>query len=112
MCVHEDYWPQDIEFILEQEFSEGFTGDGREGFFHPDMWTFGQALHESEVIGRVQSVQGVDHVIGVTMKRWNETTPETEGVLEIQANEIVRVKNDPDHMERGFIRFDLQGGRQ
>lgn len=112
VCVDEDYWPQDVEFILEQEFSEGFTGAGREGFFHPDMWTFGQELHESEVIGRVQSIHGVDHVIGVSMKRWNETTPETLGVLEVQANEIIQVKNDPDHMERGFIKFDLQGGRQ
>jgi hypothetical protein len=27
-------------------------------------------------------------------------------------DEIVLVRNDPDHMERGSIGFDISGGRQ
>jgi hypothetical protein len=32
--------------------------------------------------------------------------------VEVRFNEIVSVRNDPDSMEDGYIRFDLQGGRQ
>lgn len=112
LCIHKDYWPEDTKFILEQEFSDGFTPGGRMAFFRPDLWTFGQALHASQIIGRVQSLKGVDHVVGMTMKRWNEVTPGTVDIIEVQPNEIIQVKNDPDHMERGFITFDLKGGRQ
>ena len=112
LCLHPDYWPEDMRFILEQEFSDGFTPDGRKGFFHPDLWTFGQELRASQIIGRVQSVKGAEHVIEVIMKRWNEVTPGTLDKIEVRANEIIQVKNDPDHLEEGFIFFDIGGGRQ
>jgi hypothetical protein len=112
LCVAPDYWPEDVRFVLEQEFSDGYTSDGRAAFFHPDRWTFGQELRASQIIGRAQSVEGVDHVIGVKMKRWNEVTPGTADLIEVRPNEILQVRNDPDHMERGFIKFDLEGGRQ
>ena len=43
------------------------------------------------------------------MGRFNAPTPgvpSTE-VLELGFDEIVLVPNDPDHLERGFIRFDV-----
>lgn len=113
LCVHPDYWPQDLRFLLEQEFSEGYTRDGRQAFFHPDLWTFGQELHVSQIIGRAQAVQGVDRVIQVSLKRWHEATPGVPAEkVSVQAQEIIQVKNDPDHLERGRIRFEMQGGRQ
>lgn len=112
LCIHADYWPEDIRFILEQEFSDGFTPDGRMAFFHPDRWTFGQELRTSQIVGSAQTIKGVDHVIEVTLKRWNEVTPGTPDLIEVQPNEIIQVKNDPDHMEEGFIFFDVKGGRQ
>ncbi len=112
LCIHLDYWIEDIRFILEQEFSEGYTSDGRMAFFHPDHWTFGQALRVSQIIGAVQAIQGVAHVIDVKLKRWNEVTPGTKDVIEVRGNEIIQVKNDRDHLEGGFIKFDIQGGRQ
>jgi hypothetical protein len=33
-------------------------------------------------------------------------------VLEMSFDEVVLVANDPDHFERGFIRFTVLGGRQ
>ncbi len=112
VCISPDHWPEDMRFVLEQEFSEGYTPDGRPGFFHPELWTFGQQLHASQLLGRAQSVPGVEHVIAVTMKRWDAPTPGTDAVLAVRANEILRVRNDPDHMEEGFIRFELKGGRR
>jgi hypothetical protein len=112
LCVHPHYWPEDIKYILEQEFSEGYLPDGRAGFFHPDNWTFGHPLRTSQIFGRVQAVKGVDHVVSVSMKRWNEAAPGTTDIITVEPNEIIRVKNDPDHMEEGSITFDVRGGRQ
>jgi hypothetical protein len=112
LCIHPDYWPEDIRFELEQEFSEGYTPDGRLGFFHPDLWTFGQALYASQIAGRIQAVPGVEHVIAISLKRWNEATPGTEEIAALRPNEIIQVRNDPDHQETGAIAFDIRGGRQ
>jgi hypothetical protein len=114
VCADEAYWREDVRFVLEQEFSDGYTPDGRRGFFHPDEWTFGQDLHRSEIEGRILRVVGVKHVGSITMKRFNAPTPGVPGaeVLEMGFDEVVLCANDPDHLERGLIRFEVQGGRQ
>ncbi len=112
LCAAPDYWPEDLKSILEQEFSDGWTPDGRMGFFHPDLWTFGQKLKASQIIGRVLSVEGVEHVIQATMKRWNDPGSASDEIASVHYNEIIQVLSDPDHMEKGFIDFDVQGGRR
>jgi hypothetical protein len=111
-CVDAEFWREDLRFVLEQEFSEGYTPDGRPGFFHPDLWTFGQPLRASEIAGRIHRIPGVEHVISIKLKRWNQPASATSDIVEVRFNEIIRVRNDPDSMEDGYIRFDLQGGRQ
>lgn len=112
LCVHPHYWPEDIKFILEQEFSEGYLPDGRSTFFHPDNWTFGQSLHCSQILGRVQAVEGVDHVTRVTIERFNQPGTLSDEIIEVKTNEIIQVRNNPDHMEEGSITFFVEGGRQ
>jgi hypothetical protein len=112
LCVDAEFWREDLRFVLEQEFSEGYTPDGRLGFFHPDLWTFGQPLRASEIAGRIHRILGVEHVISIKLKRWNQPASATSDIVEVRFNEIVSVRNDPDSMEDGYIRFDLQGGRQ
>jgi hypothetical protein len=112
LCTHPDFWPEDIKSILEQEFSTGYTPDGRLAFFHPDLWTFGQVIHQSEIIGRIQKVEGADHVKSVTIKRWNgQTTFDADHEMKLEANEIIQVLSDPDHLEKGLITFVVKGGR-
>ncbi len=112
LCVAPDYWPQDVRFLIEQEFSDGFTAEGEPAFFHPDRWTFGQPLYVSQIEGALQRIQGVEHVISVVMKRWNDPTAANLNIVEVRPNEIIQVLNDPDHMEDGFIDVALEGGRQ
>jgi hypothetical protein len=127
LCIHSTYWPEDLRQMLELEFSSGYTPDGRRGFFHPDQWTFGQPLYSSQLIGRALAVTGVDRVLLVAIRRWDGVRgPHTSTVIvdsddgptasiekiEVQPFEIIRVDNDPSHMERGRIRFELVGGRQ
>jgi hypothetical protein len=111
LCANADYWPEDLKSILEQEFSDGWTPDGRRGFFHPDLWTFGQQLKASQIVGRILAVEGVEHVISVTMRRWNGPATLSDQITAVAFNEILQVLDDPDHQEQGFIDFDVQGGR-
>ena len=125
LCAAPDFWPEDIKFVLEQEFSAGWTPDGRRGFFHPDEWTFGQPLYASQIIGRALQVRGIEHAVGqttgspqsektisVSIKRWNSPYAAEESLSKVNYNEIIQVMNDPDHLEQGFIRFWVRGGRQ
>ena len=112
VCIHPDYWAEDVRFLLEQEFSEGYTPDSRRAFFHPDLWTFGQRLYTSEIVGRIQLIEGVDHVVSVSLKRWGKAAPGRSNSIDVRANEIIRVRNDPDHMEDGFMNFTIGGGRE
>jgi hypothetical protein len=112
VCANEAYWPADILAVLDQEFSAGYTRDGHRGFFHPDAWTFGQELHASEIIGRIQQVEGVEHVVSIDMARWAEPSITVQAIVALRPNEIILVENDPDHMELGSIDFLVLGGRQ
>ncbi len=113
VCLDGGIWREDIRFVLEQEFSDGWTSDGRRGFFHPDAWTFGQSLHRSAIEGRIQRIAGIRHVVRIAMMRFSAPQPGVPGaeVLEIGFDEVLLLANDPDHLERGLIRFEFQGGR-
>ncbi len=111
LCVRSDVWPEDIRFLLLEEFSDAYTSNGDLGFFHPDRWTFGQPLQKSQIIGRVHRIEGVHHVISVSMRRFDEQSVGTADVLQFGPNEILQVRNDPDHMEQGSITFEPLGGR-
>jgi len=113
LCLDPAYWAEDVRAVLLEEFSDGYTADGRPGFFNPDRWSFGQALHRSEIAGRVHAVAGVAHTLAIAMRRFDAPTPGGPGleVLNARAEEIFMVQNDPDHRERGTIDFDIQGGR-
>jgi hypothetical protein len=66
----------------------------------------------SQSFGRLQAIPGAEHVLAITMKRWNDPTGKSAEVIPVQSNEIILVNSDPDHMEEGFMDFSLQGGRQ
>jgi hypothetical protein len=112
VCAQPDFWRQDLQSVLEQEFSDGWTPDGRMGFFHPDRWTFGQPLRGSQIVGRALAVYGVEHVISVRVRRWNEPSFVSDEITNLGHNEIIQVMSDPDHLELGFIHFEVHGGRQ
>jgi hypothetical protein len=48
------------------------------------------------------------------MERFNEPTPGTPQpeVMEMAFDEIAQVLNDVDHLEKGRIVFELEGGRR
>ena len=114
LCAKPEAWREDVRAALDEEFSDGYTADGRGGLFNPEAWTFGQALHRSVIEGRALAVAGVEHVLRIVMQRFDQATPGTpQGeVLEMAFDEVLLLANDPDHLQRGRLRFDVLGGRQ
>jgi hypothetical protein len=127
LCARSGYWTEDLRVELEMAFSDADLPGGGRGLFHPDAWTFGQPLYASQVIGRALAVTGVERVTKLSMRRFNpgsgggltvvevdlDKLPEsTAQRLDIGDFEILVVANDPDHLERGRIGFDIQGGRR
>lgn len=112
VCAAPDVWIDDIRFVLEQEFSAGWLPDGRQGFFHPDLWSFGQSLYESQIVGRALAVKGIEHIVSVNIRRRNEVNAGNNFFTPLNHNEIIEVMSDAQHLERGFINFEIQGGRQ
>lgn len=130
LCARSGYWIEDLRAELEMAFSDADLPDmgwGTRGLFHPDAWTFGQPLYASQVIGRALAVTGVERVTKLSMRRFNPGSGGGLTVVEVDLDqlpesttqrldfgdfEILVVANDPDHLERGRIGFDIQGGRR
>lgn len=112
VCAAPGVWTDDLRYILEQEFSTGWLPDGRRGFFHPDSWTFGQPLRASQITGRALAVKGVEHVVQISIKRWNSPFPASDAFTKLNHNEIIEVLSDPDFLERGSVSFEITGGRR
>lgn len=112
VCISSGYWIEEVAPVIEQAFSNSYTDDGKPAFFHPDRWSFGQALHASQIEGVLFEIAGVEHVVSIQMKRWWNQTVASDEVMTMAPEEIVLVSNDPSRMEEGSITFTYQGGRQ
>ncbi|KPF60806.1 hypothetical protein D621_01560 [beta proteobacterium AAP51] len=127
VCALSGTWAEDLRVELEMAFSDATLPGGGRGLFHPDDWSFGQPLHASQIIGRAMAVPGVERVTRLGMRRFNPGSGGGTSVVEIDLEalpvssaqrldfgdfEIPIVANDPDHLERGRIAFDIRGGRR
>jgi len=127
VCAQSGYWIEDLRFELELAYSDEDLPGGGRGLFHPDLWTFGQPLYASQLIGRALAVTGVERVLKVSLRRFNPGSGGGISVIEIDLDkmpesnaqrldfgdfEILLVANDPDHLERGRLSFDIRGGRR
>lgn len=114
VCVASGYRRSDVKRALLQTFGSGDIGDGTRGFFHPDNFTFGQAVYLSQIIARAMQVVGVQSVDVPNdgFKRFGQA-PHGEieaGILPIHRLEIARADNDPSLPENGRIGFVMKGG--
>ena len=114
VCVKSDYFRSDVQQALLERFSSRVRPDGRRGFFHPDEWTFGQAVYLSPIYAAASEVDGVDWVRIERLQRWGG--PESmqaidDGVLPIDRLEIALLDNDPNFQENGRLELAMGGGK-
>ena len=112
VCVKPGYFKSNVKANLQAAFSRFDLPDGSRGFFHPDMFTFGQAVYVSALYERAMGISGVLSVELKTFKRLNRAAQlETvNGLLKPANSEIIRLDNDPNFPENGKINFLMSGG--
>jgi hypothetical protein len=112
LCVSPDFWIEQVSPIVIQAFSDGYTADGVPAFFNPANWTFGQPLYASQIEGVLQGIEGVEHVISISIQQWWSPWIQSSEVMTVAPNQIVEVQSDPSEIEKGWIDFNFEGGRQ
>ena len=82
------------------------------GFFDPDNFTFGTPLRRSALEAAIHDVPGVRAVLDIQIRSRGKRSLEPFDTLlfKTEANEVLRLENDPTHPERGSIRVLTEGG--
>jgi hypothetical protein len=112
VCVRPGYFRSDVLATLRRVFSRQEFGDGTNGFFHPNNFTFGQSLFLSRVYQTAMAVIGVASVELTTFQRWGRPANHelANAVITAAPLEILRLDGDPNFPENGHLEFDLHGG--
>ena len=61
VCVAPGYFRSDVKARLLETFSRRELAGGRQGFFHPDQFTFGQPVYLSRIYEAAMAVAGVSY---------------------------------------------------
>jgi hypothetical protein len=112
VCVAAGYFRSTVKASLLDVFSSRLRSDGQRGFFHPDNFSFGQAVYLSQIYQAALAVAGVASVEIVKLQRFGQA-PNQEleaGVLFTSRLEIVRLDNDPNFPENGKLELMMYGG--
>jgi hypothetical protein len=119
ICVADGYARADVAQQLTLALSAGVLPDGRQGFFHPDRFTFGQSLFLSDLVGAVMAVPGVAWVdvddsesTGLRFRRFGRPPADevARGRIDAGPREVLRADSDPSNPENGRVEFRLRGG--
>lgn len=113
ICVAPGHFRPDVAQAVVEELSARALSGGRRGFFHPDRFTFGQAVYLSRIYAAVEAVEGVDTALVRVFRRYGgEDDHElATGVLPLAEAEIAQLENDPSFVEHGVLRVVAQGGK-
>jgi predicted phage baseplate assembly protein len=112
VCVKNGYFGGEVKQSLLKVFSRYDFADGRQGFFHPDNFTFGQPVYLSQIYQAAMEVAGVASVEVLKFQRWGKTpmNEKKKGFLKPETLEVIRLDNDPNFPENGKIDFEMHGG--
>ena len=107
-----DHFQADVVEAVTQALSAKINPDGSRGFFHPDHFTFGQAVYLSRLYTAVENVEGVESVEAIRFRRYGklDNGELAAGLLPIGPWEIARLDNDANFMENGLLRIHAGAG--
>jgi hypothetical protein len=113
LCVKPDYFRGDVAEAVRLALSNHVNPDGSLGFFHPDNFTFAQAVYLSRIYAAIEAVQGVESAFVTIFRRFGKTDNGElqSGILPIGPWEIARLDNDPAFQENGVLRITSGGGK-
>ena len=113
ICACPSAFRADAEAAVIAALSTVRNPDGTSGFFLLDNFTFGTPLERSALEAAIQAAYGVAGVISIEYRQRGITAgfialPET---VQVKANEILRMDNDPSRPERGTLQVIVEGGK-
>jgi hypothetical protein len=113
ICVRPNYFASDVKSSLLKIFSNRILPNGRRGVFHPDNFSFGQAVYLSPLYAAAQSVDGVSSVQITKLKRQDDPNNEAinTGKLLLSKLEIARLDNDRNFPDHGVLDLIMKGGK-
>ncbi|MBX3598998.1 MAG: putative baseplate assembly protein [Rubrivivax sp.] len=113
VCVAPDHFRAPVLKALREVLSSGLRPDGEPGLFHPDRFSFGEAVHLSPIVAAAQAVPGVEAVQPRVFRRLFNAQPNSlaDGVIPIGRLEVAQLANDPNFRERGRLVLELGGGK-
>ncbi|MDJ0784949.1 MAG: putative baseplate assembly protein [Desulfosarcinaceae bacterium] len=112
VCLAEGYTAAQVKAELLAVLGAGMGADGTTGRFHPDRYTFGQAVYLSEIVAAAIAIDGVA-AADVTRLHRLGGLPDGElekGYFSPGDLEIVQMDNDPNFPERGQLTLEFTGG--
>ena len=112
VCVRPGYFRSNVHAALRAALGRRDARSGRNGFFHPDNFTFGQPLYLAPLVAAALAVPGVSSVQPLVFKRQGRlANHELEnGVILAAPLEILRLDDDANFPERGRLALELHGG--
>lgn len=113
VCVKPEYFRAEVARAVREVLSDRLLPDGTRGVFHPDSFSFGDAVYLSRVVAAAQAVPGVDSVRVDRFQRLIGGSPTSwaDGVVRIGRLEIAQLANDPNFRERGRLVLTAGGGK-
>jgi hypothetical protein len=113
LCLQEQAFRDQVLRDLQGALGNDVGADGAKGLFHPDNWTFGQAVTLSRLYAAIAGVQGIECAEVLTFKRLNKPVSDelTKGEIPMQWDEIAQLDNDRSFPEHGKMNLQLVGGR-
>jgi hypothetical protein len=113
ICVDPQHFQGDVFDALMRVFISGDQCDGRAGLLNAANFSFGQTVYASPLIAAAQAVEGVRSVSLVTFTRMDAPWVDgvAQGYLTMGRLDIPRCDNDPNHLDHGRFRLDLDGGK-
>ena len=111
ICVAQDFTRAGVRLALLDRFSAGIRQNGTKGFFHPDNYSFGDAVFTSHIYAAAMEIDGVASADILTFQRWDRAANDeiAAGVFQPEDREIVQLDNDPNFPERGTLEFEMEG---
>jgi hypothetical protein len=112
VCAKPGFYRSNIKKSLLRVFSRFDLSGSKRGFFHPDNFTFGQAVYLSKIYREVMALEGVESVEAALFKKWGKKSSKEKekGLIQPAEMEIIRLDNDPSFPEHGIIDFKMFGG--
>lgn len=113
LCARPDAFRGDVEAAVLTALSTAKFADGTSGFFYFDRFTFGMPLERSALEAAIQKAYGVAGVVSIQYRQRGviPTYVEMPDTVQVHADQILRVDNDPSRPERGSLRILVEGGK-